>query len=556
MKPLNKLINSLARQSWNANFRQMFLPMSFAVAFSILLCLLNSSYLSFTPVVRSVMLFLGFGFFLTTTIQLCGSRNPIYANAIVSMLLALDCCWVSLQPAYHVSTEVAVAQIVLFCVIFISMFVVPNFGKDDGAFARFTGDTIVTAAFVFLVVSFAGLAIMLLMVGIDVLFSLYITNYCIYLWLMLMSVSCCMFVMLMPRVGQSGFVSGSSHKLWLFFGKYVILPILFLYLLVLYIYIFSIFVKWQLPDGMVTYMTVGVMFGLILVEFIFQAKMFGGAVSRFWLVIRRLLPLLVLPPIILMSIGLARRVSDYGWTIDRFYVLLANIMFYLTCASLFLASFRNFNVLKVLSVTYCAIFLLFSIIPGANVSTLTKRIVTADAARLIEAASVPFPKSAVDVGQLYEWYWKIDSDEAQRISAKLYYLQRTFGKESISQWVDLKDEYENVRFEEIKGYEENVVIERYQGDINIPEGFSKMYLIDCATVESVGKGYIRLSISTSGYEDDDVVVAIVTDHANKVKDDYLTITTQNDMEIIITHLVVFSYGNESECNILGYVFKK
>lgn len=556
MKPFNKLSQSLGKLSWNANFRQMRLPIVFSVSFSILLCIAEFSVISSSPFLTATAYFFGFGFLLTTTVQLSAFRKPILANTIGLLFIALDCFWIFTQSPDGMSVEATITQIVLSNVLLLSMFVVPNLRQnDDTSFTRFTGDTITTAFFVFLAVFLTGIAIMTLMYGIETLFNIRMANSNMYLWIMLISVACSMFVMLMPRVGQQGFVSGSSHKGWLFLGKFILLPILFLYLLVLYLYIIKILVTWQLPDGVVTYLTVGIMAELLAVEFIFHARMFGDTISRFWRTMRRLLPLLVLPPVVLMSIGLARRVSDYGWTIDRFYVLLANVMFYVTCLLLFVASFRKFKVLTVVTSSFCALFLIVSVIPGVNISTLTRRIVSSDVQRLIESASTPFPEHKKNAAQLRSWYETLDPEEAELISSKLSYLSYTFGKESISQWVTLQNNNEDITYQTSNEYRDIILMRKYDGDIKIPEGYSAMYVINDASLKNEDQDSVTLSIPVSKEASDSVLVKIAVNAANNTKNSYLTVNPQKDITIVITHLYILK-REYLYCDIDGYAFRK
>ena len=88
---------------------------------------------------------------------------------------------------------------------------------------------------------------------------------------------------------------------------YIIVPILSLYVLILYVYLITIVVQWQLPDGWVSTL-VSV---LALGGFLTMAIVYPLAVQKDKLVswLFRYFPLLLMPLLVLMSVGIARRLN-------------------------------------------------------------------------------------------------------------------------------------------------------------------------------------------------------------------------------------------------------
>lgn len=110
-------------------------------------------------------------------------------------------------------------------------------------------------------------------------------------------------------------------------GLYILGPILAVYTLILYSYMLKIVVTWELPDGWVSWLvTVLGAGGLAVALLLYPHRMRGG--NRIVDFLGRWTGVIIAPLLVLMTVGIARRVSDYGWTPNRAYILLLNLWFY------------------------------------------------------------------------------------------------------------------------------------------------------------------------------------------------------------------------------------
>lgn len=103
-------------------------------------------------------------------------------------------------------------------------------------------------------------------------------------------------------------------------ATYIFVPLAVAYILILYAYIGLIVVQWDLPRGRVAYIVAGcAIYGIIVHMAVFPLRRTGG-----WLV--RLYHKLFYPalsgPVVLMAIGLIRRIDAYGVTEGRYGVAL------------------------------------------------------------------------------------------------------------------------------------------------------------------------------------------------------------------------------------------
>ena len=111
------------------------------------------------------------------------------------------------------------------------------------------------------------------------------------------------------------------------FGLYILGSILAVYVLILYVYLAKIILTWELPEGWVSWLvTVLGVGGLAMTLLLYPHRMRSG--NRIIEFLSRWMGVIIVPLLLLMTVGIARRVSDYGWTPNRAYILLLNLWFY------------------------------------------------------------------------------------------------------------------------------------------------------------------------------------------------------------------------------------
>jgi hypothetical protein len=108
------------------------------------------------------------------------------------------------------------------------------------------------------------------------------------------------------------------------FAKYILIPLLGLYFVIVYAYTLKIIFNWDLPRGGVSWMVTGFsVFGYIIYLIIYpEIKHSASALIRWfhpWFFIA------LLPMLMLLFVAIGKRISDYGLTENRFYVVLLGI---------------------------------------------------------------------------------------------------------------------------------------------------------------------------------------------------------------------------------------
>ena len=283
---------------------------------------------------NAILLYLASGVFVSFCIALCRQKFPgkrMLALAVAGHIVII------LNAVYYGYVESAgikisdaqyfdIAAISALCAA--SPFVVPFLGRGgDIAMLQFVRRFMFNGALNGVVAGllFAGLLVM--MECINLLFDASLNLQVDVLAL----VGCFVLpVMILLRTDVQS-LSGQKES-----DKFMVLTfrlfafLLCIYLMVLYVYIAKIIICLELPKGKVAMPVICMMALLLIVKFIAYGieRDEKGIDSKFL----RLLPWLALPALLLMSVGIGRRVLDYGMTAPRFYVILINIWFYAMCA--------------------------------------------------------------------------------------------------------------------------------------------------------------------------------------------------------------------------------
>ena len=145
---------------------------------------------------------------------------------------------------------------------------------------------------------------------------------------------------------------------WKILGLYILFPLLILYGTILYAYLIKIIIQWQLPDGwvsaLVSILTIG---GAITLFMLYPLCPQENRPLKFF---RQRFGILLLPLLILMTIGIIRRFQDYGITTNRLYVLLLNFWCYTTALYTIFTSGKK---IKIPFISFILLFLISSIGP-------------------------------------------------------------------------------------------------------------------------------------------------------------------------------------------------
>ena len=196
-------------------------------------------------------------------------------------------------------------------------------------------------------------------------------------------------------------------------------------MITLYAYGVKILSQWSLPVGGVSYLVSGSMVLMVLLIYLTcPIQHLEG--NKLFKRVTRWLPVLMLPLLALMTVAIGRRLSDYGITVSRLYLLVFNLWCYAVC--LWLIFTRNKRI-WLIPASFAAILLLISVGPQ-SIANITQR-------QLNKEARMAFSDSGIKefplTGEQYElWLKQTDPRKAKSIDSKLHYLDTDFGFNAIS----------------------------------------------------------------------------------------------------------------------------
>ena len=258
--------------------------------------------------------------------------------------------------------------------------------------------------------------------------------------------------------------------------QYLFMPLLGVYFITLYVYAAKILLQWSLPVGGVSYLVSGSMVLMILLIYVtYPVQHLEG--RKLFKQVSRLLPVVMLPLLALMSVAIGRRLSDYGITVNRLYLLAFNVWCYAVC--LWLIFTRNRRI-WLIPASFAVILFLISVGPQ-SIANITERHLLNEAQAAFTASG--FTKLPLSDEQYKRWADKADPEVAAAIDSKLYYLQSDFGYESINSLVNDNGSvgcYMSYNDDSDDGYKEKGILYTNSHLITgmaMPQGYSRMTLL-------------------------------------------------------------------------------
>ena len=414
------------------------------------------------------------GFLLTLTLRLWEEENVKRStvrvvNVIAHVLLLADAIYLYNVFTGIGSVELLVAHGSAIFTLFISLFFLSFWHEKDNIVSwNFTLQLILNAGICTLIGHVVMAGMCLLLTSLHLLFGLYVVNewYAIIECIFGLLLSALLFLGRIPQGAKKHDHEPLDSSFLNAVMRFLFLPLVCLYILVLYIYAGKILLTWELPNGWVSWLVCASMAGCIVIEFgLYPVRKLHDKRSDH--LIARWLPVVILPLLLLMSVGIVRRLSDYGITVNRLYLLTLNLWFYFVCITLFLTKARRINWI---TISFTLIFLLTSALP-INYISLTRHHMTSSIERILEGQRLP-----LNAAQFDKLMKALPEEDGQRLCVRLDYMRQTFGYQSTDAYIDNDDyvplsKYINPTDE----VETDIVYSNIQTSdiINIPAGYTR-----------------------------------------------------------------------------------
>lgn len=351
--------------------------------------------------------------------------------------------------------------------------------------------------------------------------------------------------------------------------RFLFLPLVGLYTIVLYIYAIQILVKWELPNGWVSWLVAASMVGLIIIEFgLYPVRKAQNRKADN--LIARYLPVSILPLLLLMTVGIIRRFNDYGITINRLYLITLNLWFYFVCITLFITRARRINWI---TISFALIFLLTSAFP-INYFSITRNCMDSKIRKMLYSTDmIRVRKFPLNERQYKHLLHILTKEEAVELNDKMRYMREYFGSHYTDAYVkDTTEVYFYYDFLSDTPSQSTIVENYYIGNgcedfaIDISEGYEKIFRVYTPTVTvPSNQNIVQLVAEFRGEALDTVFVNLDTlrAHEHSMPAPFPLPCASNHNIYMVTHFSI-SPLNDSRTNkvesimvdVTGFVLQK
>ncbi|HTB07232.1 MAG TPA: DUF4153 domain-containing protein [Bacteroidia bacterium] len=210
------------------------------------------------------------------------------------------------------------------------------------------------------------------------------------------------------------------------FTQFVLIPLVCMYLFIMYAYIAKILFQWSLPKGYVSYLVISFsglgIFSLLMVYPIrhLDDNKWIKTFSKWFYV--ALYPLLIL-----LAVNIENRISDYGTTVDRYFIVA--LALWLVCISAYFLWSKKENI-KVIPVSLGVMALLVSFGPWGAFSVSGH----SQARRLEKILTAEHILVNGKIHRLSMDFDNFNADTAREINGIVEYLSHSNGLEYIQPW--------------------------------------------------------------------------------------------------------------------------
>jgi hypothetical protein len=211
------------------------------------------------------------------------------------------------------------------------------------------------------------------------------------------------------------------------FAQYVMIPLVAIYLLILYAYMGKIIVEWSWPKGWVGYLVicfsiVGI-FSLLLIHPI-KNQLKNKWIASIW----HWFFYVLLPLVVLLLLAIWRRTSEYGITERRYFVIVLGL--WLAAVALYFI-FSRAKSIKIIPLSLCIIALVASFGPWGAFSI-------SEWNQVNRLENVLTRNDILVNGKVRKAQKVVPFEDAKRISSIIRYLSEVHGFASIQPWFEEK----------------------------------------------------------------------------------------------------------------------
>lgn len=354
----------------------------------------------------------------------------IITSVILHFLLIIDAIYIYFSPEGNEKT-IIISQASIIVILILGFCFVPFLKeKDDVTSWHHVRRSIFSAIISFIISAIVGGGIILLLSSLNPLFDIFVESsvFLIIAVIFCITIPSLIFLSIIP-FGENKFVRATEISSFLLGTiRYLFIPLVLSYIIVMYLYVLKVILKMELPNGAVSWLVTTMIISYLAVIYLQYPHLKGNS-NTIEKKMTHYLPIVMLPPIILMTIGIIRRFSDYGITDNRLYILTLNIWFYIVCIGLFLQKSHRIHWI---SLSFGLIFFVTSALP-VNYRNISKWVIKKEISSFLLQNS---PKELpMNQEELKSWLESLDKKDSKKIYEKLRYINMDYSKIESKDWL-------------------------------------------------------------------------------------------------------------------------
>lgn len=207
------------------------------------------------------------------------------------------------------------------------------------------------------------------------------------------------------------------------FAQFILIPLETLYLVILYLYAAKIILTWNLPRGWVSSLIL--VFSFIGIASQILVYPLRDTEENQWIKkFTKLFYFLLTPLLVMLFLAIGKRVSQYGITESRYFVLL--LSFYIAGITFYFVLTQSKNI-KIIPVSFCALAFLSSFGPWGAFRV-------SEQSQIHRLEKLLAKNSILVNGKVVKAKKQISVGDAKEIRSILYYLNEMHGFHDIQRW--------------------------------------------------------------------------------------------------------------------------
>lgn len=207
------------------------------------------------------------------------------------------------------------------------------------------------------------------------------------------------------------------------FTYYILLPIVFVYLAILYAYLAKILISWDWPQGWVSKLILGFagtgIFSLLLLHPLSQNT------ENFWVrSVKRWFYVVLIPMVVMLFFAVWRRVAEYGMTEGRYLALALGVWLVLAILYFLLRTEKD---IRFIPASLCVGILIVSLGPWGALPV-------SERSQVVRLESLLKKNALLEDGKVRQCSGNVSRADIREVSAILAYLHGMHGYDAIQPW--------------------------------------------------------------------------------------------------------------------------